>query len=38
MTSAAALTDGCLSLGLATERAQGVASLQDGQLEVMLHR
>eukprot|EP00775_Hariotina_reticulata_P012333 gene12333-12466_t len=38
MTSAAALTDGCLSLGLATERAQGVASLQDGQLEVMVHR
>jgi hypothetical protein len=38
ITAAAAISDGCLGLGLATDRAQGAASLQDGQLEVMLHR
>jgi hypothetical protein len=38
ITAAAAISDGCLGLGVATDRAQGVASLEDGQLEVMLHR
>jgi hypothetical protein len=38
ITSAAALTDGCIALGVATDRAQGAASLADGQLEIMLHR
>ncbi|KAF6264318.1 hypothetical protein COO60DRAFT_1634484 [Scenedesmus sp. NREL 46B-D3] len=38
ITAAAAVSDGCVGLGLATDRAQGAASLGDGQLEVMLHR
>lgn len=38
ITSAAALSDGCLGVGVAVDRAQGAASLVDGQMEVMLHR
>jgi hypothetical protein len=38
ITAAAAISDGCMGLGVATDRAQGAASLEDGQLEVMLHR
>lgn len=38
ITAGAAITDGCLGAAVATDRSQGAASLQDGQLEVMLHR
>ena len=38
MTSGAHITDGSTTLALVTDRAQGVASLEDGQLEVMVHR
>jgi hypothetical protein len=38
ITSGAVISDGALALHLATDRAQGAASLADGQLEVMLHR
>lgn len=38
ITSAAGITDECLLLAAATDRAQGAASLKDGQLEIMLHR
>jgi Glycosyl hydrolases family 38 C-terminal domain len=38
ITTAAALSDGRAALGLATDRAQGAASLSDGAVEVMLHR
>jgi len=38
VTSAAALGDGELSAAVATDRAQGSASLEDGELELMVHR
>lgn len=38
ITSGVAITDGETTLALATERAQGAASLANGQLEVMVHR
>ncbi len=38
ITSAVLLEGGGMTLGVATERAQGAASLADGVLEVMLHR
>lgn len=38
MTAGAYITDGNDTLALATDRAQGVASIGDGQLEVLVHR
>jgi hypothetical protein len=38
LTTGAWLTDGVDSFGVVVDRAQGAASLQSGELEVMLHR
>ena len=38
ITSGAALGDGELTANVATDRAQGAASLEEGELEVMVHR
>jgi alpha-mannosidase len=38
MNAAATLTDGATQFSLLNDRSQGVASMLDGQLEVMIHR
>lgn len=38
MTSAAYIADSDLVLSLVTDRSQGVASFEDGEMEIMLHR